>query len=405
MLLVAEQFHATHTGRQRPANEDSVYARTPMFAVADGMGGAQAGEIASGIAVETLGAGRPDAATTAEQQLASLIQTANQRIHDLSRSDEQHAGMGTTMTVVLVGEEEITIAHVGDSRAYRLRDGALQRLTRDHSLVEELLEQGKLTAEEASRHPQRSVITRAVGPEARVEVDTQTERARDGDVFLICSDGLTTMIDEPAIERTVALSASLTEAGHALIDAANDAGGRDNITVVLFRLEEVSASHGAEQATNTGEEALHATDVHAAVEKEQRSTGPVAVLDPPATTTGRLKPIPPPAAPHQRRSRWRKPLIVLSILGFVGVPILLGGLIALRSVYFIGLDEQRFVTVYRGLPYELPLGVELYQENYESGVSEAQIPRARREGLLDQSLRSQDDAYDLVALLERGALR
>jgi protein phosphatase len=405
MLRVAEQFHATHTGRQRPANEDSVYARTPMFAVADGMGGAQAGEIASGIAVETLGAGRPDAATTAEQQLASLIQTANQRIHDLSRSDEQHAGMGTTMTVVLVGEEEITIAHVGDSRAYRLRDGALQRLTRDHSLVEELLEQGKLTAEEASRHPQRSVITRAVGPEARVEVDTQTERARDGDVFLICSDGLTTMIDEPAIERTVALSASLTEAGHALIDAANDAGGRDNITVVLFRLEEVSASHGAEQATNTGEEALHATDVHAAVEKEQRSTGPVAVLDPPATTTGRLKPIPPPATPHQRRSRWRKPLIVLSILGFVGVPILLGGLIALRSVYFIGLDEQRFVTVYRGLPYELPLGVELYQENYESGVSEAQIPRARREGLLDQSLRSQDDAYDLVALLERGALR
>jgi protein phosphatase len=416
MLRVAEEFHGSHTGRQRPANEDSFYARAPLFAVADGMGGAQAGEIASRIAVETLGAGDAPESAGAEQRLADLVQSANERIHDLSRSDDQHAGMGTTMTVVLVGEEEITIAHVGDSRAYVLRDGALQRLTRDHSLVEELLEQGKLTPEEASRHPQRSVITRAVGPERHVEVDTQTARARDGDVFLICSDGLTTMIDEPFIERTLSAGGRLEGIGHALIDAANDAGGRDNITVVLFRLEEVSASHGAEQATSAGDDALRARDVRAAVDASdpRTQTGPVATLErterdrEPPPTTGRLKPIPPPApgpGERGRSGRARKALILLSILGFVGVPLVIGSLIALRSVFFIGVNEQQFVTVYRGLPYDLPLGIELYQENFESGVNIEQVATRRREALLDQQLRSQDDAYDLVAQLERGGLR
>jgi protein phosphatase len=405
MLRVAEEFHGSHTGRHRPANEDSFYARSPLFAVADGMGGAQAGEIASRIAVETLAAGDAPGGAGAEQRLAELVRSANERIHDLSRSDEQHAGMGTTMTVVLVGEEEITVAHVGDSRAYVLRDGELRRLTRDHSLVEELLEQGKLTPEEASRHPQRSVITRAVGPDRTVEVDTQTARARDGDLFLICSDGLTTMIDEPFIARTLNGGGRLEDLGHALIDAANDAGGRDNITVVLFRVEEVSASHGAEQDTG----------VHAAVSAAEpaTATGPVATLErterePPATTTGRLRPIPPPAPEPSgtgRRGWPRKALIIVSILGFVGVPLVLGGLIALRSVFFIGVNDQQFVTVYRGLPYELPLGIDLYQRNYESGVNIQQVAARRREALLDQQLRSQDDAYDLVAQLERGGLR
>jgi serine/threonine protein phosphatase PrpC len=419
MLRVAEEFHGSHTGRQRPANEDALYARAPLFAVADGMGGAQAGEIASRIAVETLGAG--DAAggdASPEERLAELVRTANDRIHELSRADDQHAGMGTTMTAVLVGEEEITIAHVGDSRAYVLREGQLRRLTRDHSLVEEMLERGSITAEEASRHPQRSVITRAVGPEPHVEVDTHTARARDGDVLLICSDGLTTMIDEPFIERTLLDGRPLPEAGRALIDAANEAGGRDNITVVLFRLEEVSASRGVEQATSAGDETLRATDVHAAVEAEDRRGpgAPVATLERP-TATGRLTPIPPPPErPAQRqraggqageggRPRFRRALIALAILGFVGVPLALGTLIALRSVYFIGLNEQRFVTVYRGLPYELPLGIDLYQRNYESGVAFSQVPAGRRASLLDQQLRSQEDAYDLVAQLERGRLR
>ena len=415
MLRVAEEFHGSHTGRQRPANEDSLYARAPLFAVADGMGGAQAGEIASSIAVETLRGG--DAGTgTAEDRLATLVRAANERIHELARTDDRHAGMGTTMTAVLVGEHDVTIAHVGDSRLYLLRGGELRRLTRDHSLVEELLEQGKLTPEEASRHPQRSVITRAVGPEAHVEVDTLTAPAREGDVYLLCSDGLTTMVDEADIARALGEHATLREAGHALIDAANDAGGRDNITVVLFRLEDAraGAAPAPEQATSVGDgDTLRTGDVQAAVEAEERRTG---AAGPPATAerpdkplTRRLEPIvpsaPPPTPGRRGRGGVRKALVALSLLGFVGIPLVLGGLIALRSGFFIGPNEQGFVTVFRGLPYDLPAGVELYQENFESGVHRDQVPANRRRSLLDQSLRSQEDAYDLVGSLERGRLR
>jgi PPM family protein phosphatase len=410
MLKVAESFSASHTGRQRRANEDSLYARAPLFAVADGMGGAQAGEIASKIAVETVGADAGDDPA----KLAAVVQTANERIHELSRSDERRAGMGTTMTVVLVGEEEVHVAHVGDSRAYLLRGDTLERLTRDHSLVDELVRQGKLSPEEAQEHPQRSVITRAVGPEARVEVDTETWQAKRGDLYLICSDGLTTMVDEPAVKRILESSSSLEEAGRALIDAANDAGGRDNITVILFRLDEVDArperAAAAEQDTMAGEAAVTTSDVQAALEAEERR-GPVATAerspdpDPPTTVSKRLEPVP-PAAPERRRRhpKLRRALIVLAVLGLVGVPIALGGLMAVRAVYFVGADDSGFVTIYRGVPYELPLGLELYQVNYRSAVHRDQVPENRRDAVLDQEWRSQDDAYDLVRTLERGEL-
>ena len=150
--------------------------------------------------------------------------------------------MGTTLTAAYVGEQEVAIAHVGDSRAYCLRDGELQRLTDDHSLVDELIRQGQLTPEEAEEHPQRSIITRALGPEPSVEVDTRTFRARAGDVYLLCSDGLTTMVAEERDRGDAARHRRLRDAGEALIAAANEAGGRDNITVILFRLEEVDAS-------------------------------------------------------------------------------------------------------------------------------------------------------------------
>jgi protein phosphatase len=412
MLRVAEEFHATHTGRQRRANEDSLYARAPLFAVADGMGGAQAGEIASKIAVETLGGGVREDASPVEDRLAELVHEANGRIHELSVSDERRAGMGTTMTAALVGEREVTLAHVGDSRAYLFRDGALTRLTRDHSLVEELVQQGKLTPEEASTHPQRSVITRAVGPESRVQVDTQTARARDGDLFLICSDGLTTMIEEAHIAEILAGAPSLPDAGHQLIDAANDAGGRDNITVVLFRVEEVQHASAAAAATEE-----QATGVHEAVPAEpaaaEPEARPVATMDrprrqPSSTPTRRLEPIVPgegPPDPPRRRPWVRRALITLGILGFVVFPVALGGLVALRSVYFLGTNDQGFVTVFRGLPYELPLGVELYQENYVSPITRERVPGGRRTVVTSHDLRSQEDAYDLVRQLELGQVQ
>src|SRR5256885_963890 len=240
MLRVADHYAGTDTGRQRRANEDSLLARSPLFVVADGMGGAQAGEGASRIAVDSFRHGLDDAARP-ESALATLALAANSRIHDLSHSDAEHAGMGTTLTAVYVGAEEVAIAHVGDSRAYCLRDGELLRLTDDHSLVDELMRQGRLTPEEAVEHPQRSVITRALGPEGTVEVDTRSFSARAGDLYLLCSDGLTTMLAEDEIRALLLANPRLRDAGEALIAGANEAGGRDNITVVLIRLEEVRA--------------------------------------------------------------------------------------------------------------------------------------------------------------------
>src|ERR1700704_5370546 len=230
MLRVAEQYAATDTGLQRRANEDALLSRSPLFVVADGMGGAQAGEVASRIAVESFDAALEDNGRP-EETLATRALAANARIYELARCDPDRAGMGTTLTAMYVGASEVAIAHVGDSRAYCLREGELQRLTHDHSLVDELIRQGRLTPEEAVEHPQRSVITRALGPEGTVEVDTRTFRARPGDVYLLCSDGLTTMLDEEEIAGVLRSHPRLGDAGEALIAAANEAGGGGKLTV------------------------------------------------------------------------------------------------------------------------------------------------------------------------------
>src|SRR3954452_4698698 len=165
MLRVAEHFERTETGRQRRNNEDAYFARSPLFAVADGVGGAQAGEVASRTAVEVLRQGLPDHGGSVEERLRARVEEANARITELGRSDDRRAGMGTTLTVAYVGEQELSVAHVGDSRLYRLRDDSFERLTDDHSLVEELVRSGKLTPQEADHHPQRSIVTRALGSE------------------------------------------------------------------------------------------------------------------------------------------------------------------------------------------------------------------------------------------------
>ena len=165
--------------------------------------------------------------------------------------------MGTTVTAAYVGEDSVTVAHVGDSRCYLLRDGELRRLTRDHSLVGELVARGKLTEEQAEPHPQRSVITRALGPEPRVEVDVEEFEARAGDLFLLCSDGLTAMVHEPKLKPLLVDDGPLEQLGRDLIAAANAAGGRDNITVILFRLEEVAAPASAATRTPTRPRAHH----------------------------------------------------------------------------------------------------------------------------------------------------
>src|SRR5947209_4482092 len=253
MLRAAESICKTDTGRQRRDNEDSAIASAPLFVVADGMGGARAGEVASQIAIESFQHGLPDSGNP-EEQLADLVRAANRAIYDRAHTEPELRGMGTTLTAAYLDAAQLAIAHVGDSRAYLFRDGGLRRLTQDHSLVGELVARGKLTEEQAAEHPQRSIITRALGPEPEVEVDTWTYPVRAGDVLMLCSDGLTSMVSEERVEEILASSDSLKMAAQALIDEANAAAGRDNITVVLFRVVDVEGgpNGGADHPTSDG---------------------------------------------------------------------------------------------------------------------------------------------------------
>jgi protein phosphatase len=403
ILRVSEHAERTDTGRQRKANEDAYFARSPLFAVADGMGGAQAGEVASQAAIETIQSGLPDGPGSPEERLAGLVLEANERIIEMAQADRQRAGMGTTMTAAYVTEGDVAIAHVGDSRLYRFRDGALERLTEDHTLVAELERQGKITQEEAGRHPQRSIITRALGAERDIEVDHHTWPARDGDVYLICSDGLM-MFPEEQIGEILASEPDLRSAARALVDAANAGGGRDNITVVLFRVEDAATQRpAAEQPTATGMAAPSTEEVRAAVQTQERRERATA---PPATGVQPRAPRPPAAATATReRSPWRRRLTAGTlILMLIVVPVIIGISIAVRSIYFVGTDHDGFVSVYQGLPYDLPAGLHLYREQFVSGVSAAALAPVRRKALLDHKLRSEGDANDLVKQLELGQL-
>jgi serine/threonine protein phosphatase PrpC len=229
---------STHPGRKRRHNEDTYVVEPPLFAVADGMGGAKAGEVASGLAAGALKEGRSDD-MSGEERVVDLIQEANRRVFRRASEDREASGMGTTMTVALVEPDRVIFGHVGDSRAYLIREGQIEQLTDDHSLVAELVRSGRLSPEEAESHPQRSVITRAVGTEADVDVDTFSIRPEPGDLFLICSDGLTDMVDDETIIKAIEKHReNLDEAAKALVGAANRVGGEDNITVVFFEVRE-----------------------------------------------------------------------------------------------------------------------------------------------------------------------
>jgi protein phosphatase len=237
-VTVTQLGYGTDTGRKRRRNEDAYVVEPPLFAIADGMGGAQAGELASSLAA---GAVREDeaAAGSGERRVAELIQEANRRVYERSSQDAAASGMGTTMTVAFVGEANVAFGHVGDSRAYLIRDGKLEQLTEDHSLVAELVRSGKLSPEDAETHPQRSVITRALGTDPDVDVDTFSIETTPGDLFMLCSDGLTSMVEDDVILRTIEKNRdNLQTSAKALIRTANKGGGEDNITVVFFEIGE-----------------------------------------------------------------------------------------------------------------------------------------------------------------------
>ena len=393
-LRIVEDAYKTDTGRQRTTNEDSYFARGPLYAVADGMGGAQAGEVASRIAAEAFEPAERGSEAP-ETFLRSVVQSANSQIHTLSQKDASRSGMGTTLTAALVEGDEISIGHVGDSRAYLYRDGELKLLTSDHSLVEELRRQGRLTEEEAETHPQRSIITRALGPEAEVEVDTLTASARPGDVYLICSDGLTTMVKDAKITEILADSPSLDEATTWLVNEANEAGGRDNITVVAFRLEEGEAQVTDEGATLVGpsaaEAGLSAEAVRSEAERRRRASLGGAASGAPQRRRE-------PTEKRKRRFPVKSLIAVLVVAGLI-----VGGVFASRQVYFLGTDEGGRIALYRGLPYDMPLDLELYSEVTSTPTLVASLPEDRRDEATGHDLRSRDDAVSLLNDLQRSA--
>ena len=403
-LAIVEKAGLTDVGRQRQGNEDNYLEQPPLFAVADGMGGARAGEVASKIAVEMLADSAP-ADGSPERHLAEVTKEANRQIYEKAQADSELAGMGTTLTAALVTGREVAIGHVGDSRLYRFRDGELERLTQDHSLVEEFVRQGKLTPEEAENHPQRSIITRALGPEPDVEVETYTHAGRAGDVYLICSDGLTGMVPEPRIAEILSESGSLDQAAHRLIEEANENGGKDNITAVLFRLGE-SGEEGEEgdtlgdQATETG---VSAAEVRSALAEQQATT----VVRAPEAEAARAaaRPAPPrarpqPTADSRQPSRFKRNVtasIALLALAAVVVGLYAGS----RQFYFLGTNDRGVMTMYRGVPYNLPLGIHLYTKSYASSVPARAVPPRQRDHVLQHKLRTKADASGLMRQLER----
>jgi PPM family protein phosphatase len=388
MLRVDDQAFRTDTGRQRSANEDSYFVRAPIFVVADGMGGAQAGEVASKAAADAFDRDLP--AGPPEPFLQATIEEANRQIHELASADASRAGMGTTITAAIVDAEgeEVGIGHVGDSRAYRLRAGKLERLTRDHSLVEEMRRKGQLTEAQAEDHPQRSIITRALGPEPEVEVDMQTVPASPGDVFLICSDGLTTMVSDERIAELLGGATTMEAAVRALVDEANRAGGRDNITALAFRLEDAAApaKKAPEGATLIGPsaeaEGLTATEV-------RRRAAAAAAKDRREALAAR---------PQHRRLRSTAKVAAIAV---VVAALVFGAWYGNRHVWFLGTDSGGRVAIYRGLPYELPFGIKLYDERYASPIQTSSLPSRRRDAVTGHDLRSRSDAVSLVEEIEK----
>ena len=381
--MLVQTASVTDTGRRRRHNEDAFVCEPPLFAVADGMGGAQAGEVASNLAAAAL---REDRAERAggEERVDELIQEANRRVYQRQSQDASASGMGTTMTVALVEDGHVAIGHVGDSRAYLIRGHSLEQLTEDHSLVAELVRSGKLSPEEAEGHPQRSVITRALGTDPDVDVDTVSVETRPGDLFLLCSDGLTSMVDDDTILQEIERNrGDLKTAAKALVRAANKGGGEDNITVIFFEI--------AGSASDSTEHTVTLPEVRSDGDEEdtldEHHGVPVV-----APEDGDRR-------PSESRGAGRRALFAA-----LALVVLVGGcsfvVWGLWRSHFVGAEADGRVAVYQGVPWNIVGNVRLYRPVYVSNLLAAQLNQAERRKLFDHSLRSDDSARAAVRRYE-----
>jgi protein phosphatase len=368
----------------RRHNEDRSLARPGVLAVADGMGGALAGEVAAQVAVEAVA--RLAAPVTADD-VRRALEEANRAIRRMASEDPDKAGMGTTLTAAMLADDRIDVVHVGDSRAYLWRDGELRQLTEDHSVVAELVRRGSLSAEDAEHHPQRNVITRALGAEPEVVADTVSEPLRDGDVVMLCSDGLSSYVPERDIAGILAAAATLREAAAALVERANAAGGTDNVTVVLARAGlappgggtvEAPLPDAEEPGPRTAEmRVLGGVHGHAGMEHASPTARPPRVLEP----------VP------RRRSRVRGTLIGAGVLVLAAAGILTW--VASRN-YTLEAGPDGTVRVMHGLPVSVA-GLDLEVPWQDTGVLAAAVRAERPETLSSSWTQGQGHAVRRAA--------
>jgi serine/threonine protein phosphatase PrpC len=385
-FLELHPFGVTHAGKVRQNNEDALLVGEgedeTLFIVADGIGGFEAGEVASSLAVDVLKDLRPD------EPFKAAIGEANRRIVAAGRGDEKLSGMGTTVVAIRFGgkqgEPVAEVAHVGDSRAYLMRGGDMNPITEDHSLVAELVRSGDLTRDQAAEHPQKNLITRALGADEEVDVDTAIVPIEAGDRILLCSDGLSDMVSEAGISEILADSPDDPErAARVLLSAALDAGGNDNITIVVVDVKE-----------------QRATDVREG--RERRSGSTSETLAPGHSGQGVEVPRTPPRARPRwstkaaRRKRSRgfsrglaklvRGLAILLVLVAAVTPVYLWG----SSRYFFEFDAGE-VVAYQGLPYA-PWGIELHQEWHRPGLKESEIKEPYQKPIENHKLYTRDQA-------------
>ncbi len=373
---------STDTGRLRSSNEDALFARPPVFMVADGMGGPQGGEVASGITAKSFEWYMPQGETGADE-LTKLIQKINEKIYRRAL-DEGRLGMGTTVTAAVIEDGAVIFAHVGDSRAYLWRGGSLSQLTEDHSLVAEMVREGKISSAEAEAHPQRSIITRALGVESSVAVDTIRVPWEAGDIFLLCSDGLSSMVPDAGIADVMA-AGDLGDRARALVSEANERGGHDNISVVLFCPDGSVPAGTAAAEADTGVIRL-----------------PDGVVAGPEGTVTRQKAEPLQAREPKKgflqsiRRNWMfRTVPGVSIIAVLIAAILFGGAyLGTREIYFLGVDHG-YVTIYRGVPYSLgPLS--LFSLDWRSPVKFSDLAQDEQDEIGKQESHTRGSAQAIV---------
>ncbi len=399
MTLVARHGALTDIGLHRKTNEDTFVVRPPLYAVCDGMGGANAGEVASGLAAETLAAevlkGTP---------LHAAAEAANAAVFQRAHDNAEQTGMGTTLTAFVLEGRTARFAHIGDSRAYLLRDGELRQVSDDHSLVGEMVRDGRLTEEEAAIHPHRSILSRALGTEAQARIDEFTEDLLPGDVLLLCSDGLSGPVSADDI-RVALTRSDPQQAAERLILEARRQGGPDNITAVVVRVDE--GPHGAEDDETTlvqpaDPEAMEVTGElpFVVVADDPDDDGPeVDAADALAALRAEQDgdaADPVALAARRRRRSVRRLGIVAAVLALLAA-VLAAGAFYLSTVFFIGVDDGA-LTIYSGVPGKIG-PVPLHAVYRRSVVTYDSLSPSARTLVDEQQLRDRGDAMDLSRML------